>query len=135
MDTKENDPENTKENDPENTKENVVDKHVGLKSDIKEYLELDDEINKINKELKVLKLEKKEIEMKILEYMKITKTDQINLGKGKLKLVKSKTYEVLKKDYIVSQLSEKLDKSKAEDIADQLIKNRKTNEVSKIQRN
>jgi flagellin-specific chaperone FliS len=67
--------------------------------------------------------------------MKITKTDQINLGKGKLKLVKSKTYEVLKKDYIISQLSEKLDKSKAEDIADQLIKNRKTNEVSKIQRN
>jgi hypothetical protein len=127
----ENEPENTKENEPEN----VGDKHVGLKSDIKEYLELDDEINKLNKELKVLKLEKKEIEMKILEYMKITKTDQINLGKGKLKLVKSKTYEVLKKDYIVSQLSEKLDKSKAEDIADQLIKNRKTNEVSKIQRN
>jgi hypothetical protein len=131
MNTKEEDPENTKENEPEN----VGDKHVGLKSDIKEYLELDDEINKLNKELKVLKLGKKEIEMKILEYMKITKTDQINLGKGKLKLVKSKTYEVLKKDYIVSQLSEKLDKSKAEDIADQLIKNRKTNEVSKIQRN
>jgi hypothetical protein len=128
---KENEPDNIKENEPDN----VVDKHVGLKSDIKEYLELDDEINKLNKELKVLKLEKKEIEMKILEYMKVTKTDQINLGKGKLKLVKSKTYEVLKKDYIVSQLSEKLDKSKAEDIADQLIKNRKTNEVSKIQRN
>jgi hypothetical protein len=113
--------------------ENV--EHVSLKTDIKEYLELDDEINKINKDLKEMKLGKKEIEMKILEYMKKTKTDQIKLGKGKLKLVKSKTYEVLKKDYIVSQLSEKLDKSKAEDIAEQLIKNRKTNEVMKIQRN
>jgi hypothetical protein len=135
----ENENENVNENVNENENENVnVNEEVqkGLKTDIREYIDLDDEIKKINSTLKELKLEKKKMEENILQYMKKTNTDQINLGKGKLKLVKGKSYEGLKKEYIISQLTEgKMDKSKAEDIADSLMKNRKMNEVTKIQRN
>lgn len=106
-----------------------------LKKDIQSYIDLDDEIRSLTNDLKDLKLKKKSIEENILDYMKSSNLDQINLGKGKLKLVKSKTFETLKKDYLLDKLSETMDSSKAEEITTKILNNRKSNETTKIQRN
>lgn len=106
-----------------------------LKKDIQSYIDLDDEIRSLSNDLKDLKLKKKSIEENILDYMKSSNLDQINLGKGNLKLVKSKTFETLKKDYILDKLSETMDSSKAEEITTKILNNRKSNETTKIQRN
>lgn len=105
-----------------------------LKQDIQKYIEIDDELRTFNVSLKNLKIQKKSIEDKILDYMKDNKIDQINLGKGKLKLVKTKSFASIKKDYILDKLSENLPVSEAESLTDKIINSRKTTEVTKIER-
>lgn len=105
-----------------------------LKDSVKKYITMDDEIRIINKDIKILKEKRKNMEEEILNYMKENKVDQIKLGSGKLQLVTSKVYSTMKKEIIFETLIQKVGESKAEEITDSIIKNRKMNEVIKIKR-
>lgn len=105
-----------------------------LKKDVQDYIDLDDKIKKLNQELKELKLSKKDSESIILEYMKKEQVDQINLGKGKLKIVKNKTFEPIKKDFIINKLTEG-GIPDPEKVTENILKSRKVSETTKIQRN
>ena len=105
-----------------------------FKKFVKKYIDNDDKLKDLNKSLKDLKLEKKEYETKILEYMINNDLDEVELGGGKLKKTVSKSYVPIKKEHITTKLSEKLDNEKAKEIAEHIVNNREFNEISKIKR-
>lgn len=106
-----------------------------LKNNVQRYIDLDDQIKEINKSTKDIKEQKKVVEEAILDQMRSNNIDQINLGdSGKLKLVKTKTFEAVKKEIIFEKLSEKMTAEKAQEITETIINSRKASENTKIQR-
>ena len=106
-----------------------------FKRSVKKYIENDDKMKELNASLKDLKLEKKEYESNILEYMTNNELDEVELGGGKLKRTITKAFVPIKKEHITNKLIEKLNNNeKAKEIADHIINNRDFNEVSKIKR-
>jgi predicted nucleic acid-binding Zn-ribbon protein len=86
--------------------EEEIKKHITdeFKQMVTNWIEKDDEINEINKELKILKDDKKELETKILNYMEQIELGTLDIGNGKLRKSVSKTKGALKHDIIQDSL-------------------------------
>jgi len=76
-----------------------------LKSDVKEYLEIDDQIKAINKALKERRDKKKLLSESILENMKKFEIDFMNTKNGKLTYAESKRKEPLNKKNLITGLN------------------------------
>lgn len=86
--------------------EEEIKKHITdeFKQMVANWIDKDDEINEINKELKILKDDKKELETEILNYMEQIELGTLDIGDGKLRKSVSKTKGALKHDIIQDSL-------------------------------
>lgn len=86
--------------------EEEIKKHITdeFKKMVANWINKDDEINEINKELKILKDDKKELETEILNYMEQIELGTLDIGDGKLRKSVSKTKGALKHDIIQDSL-------------------------------
>jgi hypothetical protein len=75
-----------------------------IRSYIKEWVQMDDEIQKQKKKVKELTLAKKELSDKLLYYMKDQEIDQFDLNNGKLVRHVTKTKTSLSKRYLMDCL-------------------------------
>jgi hypothetical protein len=73
---------------------------------VKKYIEIDDKLKYIKKQLKVLNGDKKEHENYILDYLQSIEENIIDIPDGKLKRNINKTQSPLKKEFIQKVLSE-----------------------------
>ena len=76
-----------------------------LKVDVKEYLEIDDQIKAINKALKDRRDKKKILSESILDNMKRFEIDFMNTKNGKLTYAESKRKEPLNKKNLITGLN------------------------------
>ena len=76
-----------------------------LKNEVKEYLELDDQIKAFNKALKERRDKKKKLSESILENMKKFQIDFMNTKNGKLTYATSKRKEPLNKKNLITGLN------------------------------
>lgn len=76
-----------------------------LKTDVKEYLEIDDQIKALNKALKERRDKKKILSENILENMKKFEIDFMNTKNGKLTYSESKRKEPLNKKNLITGLN------------------------------
>ena len=86
--------------------EEEIKKHITdeFKQMVANWINKDDEINELNKELKILKDDKKELETEILNYMEQIELGTLDIGDGKLRKSVSKTKGALKHDIIQDSL-------------------------------
>jgi hypothetical protein len=92
---------------------------------VKKYIEIDDKLKYIKKQLKVLNGDKKEYENFILNYLQSINENIIDIPDGKLKRNISKTQAPLKKELIQKALIDIVgDPNKAILITDQIINSR-----------
>jgi hypothetical protein len=80
-----------------------------LKNEVKEYLELDDQIKAINKALKERREKKKKLSESILENMKGFNIDFMNTKNGKLTYTTNKRKEPLNKKNLITGLNNYFD--------------------------
>ena len=80
-----------------------------LKNEVKEYLELDDQIKAIKKALKERKEKKKKLSESILENMKGFNIDFMNTKNGKLTYTTNKRKEPLNKKNLITGLNNYFD--------------------------
>ena len=80
-----------------------------LKNEVKEYLELDDQIKEINKALKERREKKKKLSESILENMKGFNIDFMNTKNGKLTYTTNKRKEPLNKKNLITGLNNYFD--------------------------
>jgi hypothetical protein len=73
---------------------------------VKKYIEIDDKLKYIKKQLKVLNGDKKEHENYILDYLQSIEENIIDIPDGKLKRNINKTQSPLKKEFIQKVLAE-----------------------------
>jgi len=73
---------------------------------VKKYIEIDDKLKYIKKQLKVLNGDKKEHENYILDYLQSIEENIIDIPDGKLKRNVNKTQSPLKKEFIQKVLAE-----------------------------
>ena len=76
-----------------------------FKSDVKEYLEIDDQIKAINKALKLRRDKKKLLSESILENMNKFQINFMNIKNGKLTYSESKRKEPLNKKNLITGLN------------------------------
>ncbi len=106
-----------------------------LKSSVKEYLELDDQIKTLNKAVRERRKRKKELSEYILKLMEQNELTQMNLKDGKLIYAKSKNLVPLNKKHIVNSLSSYFrDDHKATELFDYLMKSRTRVEKVRLKR-
>jgi predicted nucleic acid-binding Zn-ribbon protein len=86
--------------------EEEIKKHITeeFKKMVADWIDRDDEIKEINKELKDLKEEKKQLENSILDYMEQIQLGTLDIGNGKLRRSVSKTKSALKHEIIQNSL-------------------------------
>ena len=80
-----------------------------FKSDVKEYLEIDDQIKAINKALKLRRDKKKLLSESILENMNKFQINFMNIKNGKLTYSESKRKEPLNKKNLITGLNNYFD--------------------------
>ncbi len=106
-----------------------------LVESIKNWVGIDDKIKKLNEEIKVLKNEKKEHEVVILQELDKMDESAIGISDGKLKKNVLKSQTPLKKDIIHKSIFEFLkDEKKTLDILDHMNKARPTVEKVNLKR-
>ena len=76
----------------------------GLQTDVKQYLDLDEQIAKLNKALKERKKKKTELSLEILDKMKNIDINYMNIKGGKLVYAITKTKAPLNKTNITKSL-------------------------------
>jgi hypothetical protein len=75
-----------------------------FKQSVIEWVKKDDTIRNLNNEMKQIKIEKKELEQNILNFMEETEIDVFEIGDGKLRKSVSKTKGALKQEIIQNSL-------------------------------
>ena len=92
---------------------------------VKKYLDVDNKLESLKKDIKLLTTEKKEKEDFILNYLQSIEESVIDVRDGKLRRNISKTQAPLKKEQIHKTLTEIVgDSIKAQAMTDQIIKSR-----------
>lgn len=125
-----------------NNEENVdvkeeIQQHITeeFKQMIAEWISKDDEIKEINKELKDLKDDKKQLENYILSYMEKIDLGTLDIGDGKLRRSVSKTKGALKHEIIQNSLVKIFnDVQKAHHTTKFILDNRPINENIRLKR-
>jgi hypothetical protein len=104
-------------------------------NNIKKWVELDDTINKLKDEIKIIVKEKKDAEEIILKDLDKMEEKIINLKDGKLRKNVSKTQVPLKKDHIQKSIFDYIkDEKKTSDIITSMMKSRQTVEKINLKR-
>ena len=99
------------------------------------WVSRDDKIREINKHMKELKNEKKELEQSILKYMNDIDLNILEIGNGKLRRSTSKTKGALKHDSIQNILMKLFNNvEQAHTTAKFILENRPTNETVRLKR-
>jgi hypothetical protein len=101
-----------------------------LTEEVKEYLELDEQISALNKAVKARKKRRKELSNNILDNMKNIDIHHMNVKNGKLSYNVTNTVEPLNKKSLVSGLQKYFneDERKALDVAKLILENREKKE-------
>ena len=102
-----------------------------LKSDVKEYLEIDDQIKALNKALKERRDKKKLLSENILENMKKFEIDFMNTKNGKLVYTESLRKENLNKKNLVTGLNNFFNDEEKSKLVSQIVLDSR-NEVKKV---
>lgn len=104
-------------------------------SSIKKWLDLDDKIEKLRNEMKLMNNDKKEAEALILLELDTMQEKVINVGDNKLRKSISKTQGPLKKDHIQKSLFDFIkDEKKTHDLIDTMMKSRQSVEKINLKR-
>lgn len=108
---------------------------INFKSDVKEWLTLDDDIITLQKAIKERKNRKNELTPKVLDFMARFKINDLNTHEGKLKFTKSFYTKPLNKQFLISKLSDFFkDFNKGEKAASFVLENRDKEEKFKLTR-
>jgi hypothetical protein len=106
-----------------------------FKSNVKEWMTLDDDILTLQNAIKERRNKKNEITPKIMDFMDKFEINDLNTGEGKLKFTKSLQTKPLNKQFLVSRLGDFFkDFSKGEKAATYILENRDKAEVMKLRR-
>ena len=106
-----------------------------IKSIIKEFVRIDDEISLVNKQVKDIRKKRGELEDSIKDYMIENSISKVDIGNGALKISKSKAAKKVNKQIILSTLLENLDHEKADAIINHLFtEDEDAEEIVKLQR-
>lgn len=108
---------------------------IGFKSNVKEWLMLDDDIITLQKAVKERKHKKDELTPKILNFMDKFNINDLNTEGGKIKFTKSLYTKPLNKQFLISRLGDFFkDFRKGEKAASFILENRDKEERCKIRR-
>ena len=106
-----------------------------FKTNVKEWLTLDDDIITLQKAIKDRKIKKNDLTPKILDFMNRFKINDLNTNNGKLKFTKSLQTKPLNKQFLISRLGDFFkDFSKGEKAASFILENRDKEEKLKLRR-
>ena len=108
---------------------------IEFKTNVKEWLALDDDIITLQKAIKDRKNKKTELTPKVLDYMGRFNINDLNTNNGKIKFTKSMCTKPLNKQFLVSRLGDFFkDFSKGEKAASFILENRDKEEKIKLRR-
>ena len=125
--------ENEEELDDVFTDEN--EDFIEFKSDVSQWLTLDDDIITLQKAIKERKTKKNELTIKIQEYMNKFQINDLNTQNGKIKFTKSLYTKPLNKQFLISRLGDFFkDFSKGEKAASFILDNRDKQEKFVLKR-
>jgi uncharacterized transporter YbjL len=85
---------------------------------VQEYKELDQTIQKINKDVHQKRLQRKKLETEIRDYMTQQKLDKLSTEKGSLKLKKISKKKLVNKDFVASKMGESMTKEQCESLTE-----------------
>jgi hypothetical protein len=106
-----------------------------IKTIIADYIKVDDEITEINKQVKEIKLKKKNLEDSIKSYMEANDISKVDLPIGCLKITKSSQQKKLSKKEIVPVLIDyNIEDSKVNEIITELFDDDDVEEKTKMVR-
>ncbi len=106
-----------------------------IKTLIKEYIFVDDEISAVSKQVKEIRKKKTDLEEKIKQYMLDNLISAVDIGSGSLRISKTKPTKKINKKIILETLLESLDEDKAHDIIEGLFKeDENEEEIVKLER-
>ena len=108
---------------------------IEFKSNVSEWLTLDDDIETLKKAIKERNKKKNELTSKITEYMNKFEINDLNTNNGKLKFSKSLYTKPLNKNFLISRLGDYFkDYNKGEKAASFLLENRDKEEKFRLRR-
>lgn len=108
---------------------------IEFKSDVSQWLTLDDDIITLQKAIKERKTKKNELTIKIQEYMNKFQINDLNTQNGKIKFTKSLYTKPLNKQFLISRLGDFFkDFSKGEKAASFILDNRDKQEKFVLKR-
>jgi hypothetical protein len=101
---------------------------------IKTWMELEKEINGLQKKMKELKLSKKKVNEELSEIMKKNELDCIDVTSGQIRYTKNKVKKGINQAYLMDVLEKyhNNNKDEAKKICDYIQENRKVEEKEKI---
>lgn len=104
---------------------------------VKEWVQIDNEMKEINKELKIRRDKKKEISSLLVDTMKSNDIEVFDLKDGQLVYKKSKSKKPLNKETLLKLMSEYFqgnDNGRSNDITNYILSNREETERESITR-
>jgi hypothetical protein len=109
-------------------------KHIyeAIQEVVKEFLDLDDADKKAKKDLKVIQYRKKELNNKIISFMKENNRKVISFNGGKLKYEQIQRKKTITKKDIIEAAAEEFSELKIEKLLDNLYKERQMEEYEKL---
>ena len=120
--------------DGEEGEENVVTVSDDFKSNVKEWIEIDNKENELKPQLRILSSKKKELTNSIIKEMETNNIGDLNINTGgKLKYNVSNVVAPLKKDIVMDVISKEIkDENKARSIITQLYDKETRGVVKKV---
>ena len=102
---------------------------------VKEWIDIDNEINKLNSSIKELKNKKINLNSEILEFMKDNNIEDISTKQCKLKTYTSTTQKGINKEYINKKINNFLkDDDKANELTKIILSEREKKTTTKLKR-
>ena len=109
-------------------------KHI-LVNSIKDWLTLHNKLNSLQKEMKEIKNEKKQLESNLIGVMENNNIDEFTINNGKLMYKKTKTKNPINKDYLYKVLETYFKKNPeidSNDVTQFILENRSIKENSSL---
>jgi hypothetical protein len=108
---------------------------IEFKSNVKEWLTIDDDIITLQKAIKDIRAKKNELTPKIMEFMDAYKINDLNTNNGKIKFTKSLYTKPLNKEFLINKLGDFFrDFNKGEKAATFILENRDKQEKNQLKR-
>ena len=108
---------------------------IEFKSNVQEWLTIDDDIITLQKAIKDIKAKKNELTPKIMKFMDDYKINDLNTNNGKLRFTKSLYTKPLNKQFLIAKLGDFFrDFNKGEKAASFILENRDKEEKTQLKR-